>query len=156
MIVFDLVCKTAGHRFEGWFGSSDDFSNQSQRGLVVCPQCGDEDVVKAPMAPAVPRKGNQLDVARKTPAEPQPQVVSMPPEAAKIMEALATMQAEVLKGSRWVGESFAEQSRAMHYGEKDAEVIHGKATPAEAKALADEGIAVAPLPFPIVPPEEAN
>ena len=39
MIVYDLCCDT-GHRFEGWFGSSDDYSDQQQRGLVSCPECG--------------------------------------------------------------------------------------------------------------------
>ena len=59
MIVFDLAC-SAGHRFEGWFGSSQDFAAQQDRGLVECPQCGCARITKAPMAPAVARKGNQL------------------------------------------------------------------------------------------------
>lgn len=155
MIVFDLECRTAGHRFEGWFGSSDDFSRQQERGLVVCPHCGAYDVVKAPMAPAVARKGNQKAEVAAATARPV-QNAAMAPEAARLMEALAQMQSEALKDSRWVGESFAEESRAMHYGERKHETIHGQATLAEAKALHDEGIAVAPLPFPVVPPEKAN
>ena len=55
MIVFDLQCQTLGHRFEGWFASSEDFAAQQVRGLVSCPQCGSGDVIKAPMAPAVPK-----------------------------------------------------------------------------------------------------
>ena len=164
MIVFDLECRTGGHRFEGWFGSSDDFAGQQARGLVTCPHCGAGDVVKAPMAPAVPRKGNQIvsaaPVGPPLPASAEPQVQALrgtlPPEAAKMMQALATMQAEALKDSRWVGGSFAEQSRAMHYGEREAETIHGQATLAEAKELLDEGITVAPLPFPVAPPGETN
>ncbi len=80
----------------------------------------------------------------------------MPPEAVKMMQALAKMQAKALSRSRWVGERFAEQSRAMHYGERDAEPIHGQATLAEAEALVEEGIEVAALPFPVAPPGEAN
>ena len=41
MIVFDLSCDQ-GHRFEGWFGSSGDFADQRERGLLSCPQCGSE------------------------------------------------------------------------------------------------------------------
>ena len=41
---------------------------------------------------------------------------TMPPEAVKLMQAMAVMQAEALKKSRWVGGSFAEDARAMHYG----------------------------------------
>ena len=33
MIVFDLSC-SQGHRFEGWFGSSEDYASQQERGLV--------------------------------------------------------------------------------------------------------------------------
>jgi hypothetical protein len=66
------------------------------------------------------------------------------------------MQAEALKSSKYVGENFAEQSRAMHYGERDPETIHGKATPKEAKALVEEGVPIAPLPFPVTPPEDLN
>jgi len=80
----------------------------------------------------------------------------MPPELAQAMGKLAHMQAEALKQSTWVGDKFAEQSRAMHYGEQASEVIHGKATPKEAKALLEEGIPVAPLPFPVAPPDELN
>jgi hypothetical protein len=62
----------------------------------------------------------------------------------------------VLEGSTWVGRGFAEQARAMHYGEQDKGSIHGEVAPAEAKALAEEGINVAQLPFPVIPPEAKN
>ena len=163
MIVFDLECRAGGHRFEGWFGSSDDYARQQERGLVACPECGSPEVVKAPMAPAVARKGNQ-QVAEQRRAPPAPVPVSpvpvsneaMPPEAARMMMALAKLQAQALEKSRWVGESFADTSRAMHYGEREAEPVHGQATLEEAQELLEEGIAVAPLPFPIAPPGEAN
>ncbi len=151
MIVFDLICQPAGHRFEGWFASSDAFAAQQQRGLVDCPHCGSIAVEKAPMAPAVPKKGNQL-----VPVKSSPVAAALPPEAQAMFEALAKVQAEALKQSRWVGDDFAEQSRAIHYGERDAEPIHGKATLEEAKELLEEGVAVMPLPFPVVPPEQAN
>lgn len=155
MIVFDLECRDGGHRFEGWFGSSDDFASQQERGLVTCPHCGSPEVIKAPMAPKLGRKGNQRPGA---PASGAPTVASkaLPPEAVKMMRALHAMQAEALKDSRWVGDRFAEKSRAIHYGEQDAEPIHGQATLEEAKALHDEGIDIAPLPFPVAPPGEAN
>ena len=151
MIVFDLICQPAGHRFEGWFASSDAFADQQQRGLVGCPHCGSIKVAKAPMAPAVPRKGNQLVTA-----EAAPVAAALPPEALAVMEGLAKLQAKVLEQSRWVGDDFAEQSRAIHYGERQAEPIHGKATLEEAKELLEEGVAVLPLPFPVVPPDQAN
>lgn len=152
MIVFDLQCQTLGHRFEGWFASSEDFAAQQARGLVSCPQCGSDDVIKAPMAPAVPRKGNQRSV------EPSQPMVSgkLPPEAAAMLRKLAEVQAEALKSSRWVGDKFADVSRAMHYGEQEQEVVHGQATAEQAKELLEEGVALVPLPFPVAPPDELN
>jgi hypothetical protein len=155
VIVFDLECRLARHRFEGWFGSSDDFAQQQQRGLVSCPQCGSGDVVKALMAPSIGRKGNQITAAPGADAQPM-SGGKLSPEALTMMQAMASMQAEALKDSRWVGNGFAEQSRAMHYGEKDRESIHGEASREQAKALIEEGIDVAPLPFPVAPPEKAN
>lgn len=165
MIVYDLHCREHAHRFEGWFGSSDDFARQQERGLVECPQCGSVDVVKAPMAPAVPRKGNQLpapgtvsEVAAPPTASPSGQPLSsgLPVEVAQMMTALAQAQAEALKQSRWVGDKFAEQSRAIHYGESDPEPIHGQATPEEARALLDEGVEIMPLLLPVAPPGKTN
>jgi hypothetical protein len=174
MIVFDLECHPAAHRFEGWFASSEEFTRQRERGLVACPACGSIDVAKAVMAPNLARKGNQLPEparhqtsARTTPAPVAPPAPTAPavmtnngptltPEAAALLQALASAQAEALKASRWVGETFADQARAMHYGERTHEPIHGQATADEARELIDEGIEVAPILFPVVPPGEAN
>lgn len=149
MIVFDLMC-AENHRFEGWFASSDAFARQQERGLVTCPHCSSAVVEKAPMAPAVPVKGNAG--SSRVPAMSG----KLPPQVMQAMRALAEAQAKVLENSTWVGPRFAEESRAIHYGERDQALIHGQATPDEAAALVEEGIAVAPLPFPVAPPEELN
>jgi hypothetical protein len=161
MIVFDLNC-AQGHRFEGWFGSSSDFDKQQEGGLVACPECGSQEVGKAPMAPAVPRKANQVSAARaiqKSEGNEERQPVmqgTLPPEVAVALAKLAKAQEKALQGSKWVGEKFADHSRAMHYGERDMEAIHGQASLEEAASLIEEGITIAPLPFPIAPPDELN
>ena len=160
MIVFDLECAGGAHRFEGWFKSSDDFARQAERGHVVCPQCGSADVAKAPMAPRLTRKGNQVAPAVPAPKPDAtvPAIASpkLPPQAVAMMRALAAMQAEAIRESQWVGDKFAEESRAMHYGEKDPATIHGQATREQAEELWEEGIAVAPLLIPIAPPDEVH
>jgi len=165
MIVFNLECRVTGHRFEGWFGSSDDFADQQARGFVTCPVCGNSDVVKAISAPNIGRKGNQLPepagrvaspAAPMQQASPQQANAPLPPEAIAALKAIATMQAEALKSSTWVGKRFADDARAMHYGEKDAAPIHGQATPEEAKALFEEGVEIAPILFPLAPPKDLN
>lgn len=148
MIVFDLSC-AEGHRFEGWFASSAAFDDQRTRAIVACPQCGSLAIEKAPMAPAVPAKGNSK-------SERQSVTGKLPPEVVNAMQALAHAQARALKDSTWVGDRFADESRAMHYGERDQATIHGRATRDDAIALVEEGIAVSPLPFPVAPPDELN
>lgn len=163
MIVYDLECRSGQHRFEGWFKSSDDFLRQQERGLVACPHCGSADVGKAIQAPRLGRKGNQLPAAARPRQDHVPEAtgapvanVPLPPEAVEMIQKLARIQADALKSSRYVGKNFAEDARAMHYGERDVETIHGQATLSEAQELADEGIAVMPLPFPVAPPEQTN
>lgn len=165
MIVFELECRDGGHRFEGWFGSSADFEHQQARGLVACPQCGAADVIKAPMAPRLTRKGNQMTAVGQVapvaaPAKAQamtaPAMPPLPPQVVEVLHKVAAAQAEALKSSRWVGESFADNARAMHYGEKEHEAIHGQATPDEAMALIEEGVEIAPVLFPLLPPDQVN
>lgn len=164
MIVFDLACD-ARHRFEGWFRSSADFDAQRARGLLSCPVCGCGTVSKAPMAPAVPAKGNRVAVAALPsanrppdglPSRPVSTAPNVAPEIALALANLAAAQAKALATSRWVGDDFAKRSRAMYYGEVAEEQIHGRATGEEAKALIEEGVAVLPLLVPVVPPDETN
>ena len=143
MIVFDLRCG-AGHVFEAWFASSTAYADQAAAGQVACPFCGDTAVTKAVMAPGIPAKGNQ----RGDP--PSPALVK------QALHQLAAAQARALEGSQWIGKTFATRARAMHQGEEDHKPIHGQASLAEAKALADEGVPVAPLPLPVIPPEKTN
>ncbi len=47
MIIFELEC-VLGHRFEGWFKSSQSFEEQLKEGLVHCAVCGLGDVKTIP------------------------------------------------------------------------------------------------------------
>lgn len=105
------------------------------------------------MAPAVPAKGNRQTQNMPDPVAPSSPI---PAEVLRAMQALAQAQSKALANSRWVGDGFAEETRAMHYGDKDLELIHGKATLAEAKSLLEEGIEVAPLLYPVAEPDQLN
>ena len=133
MIVFDLQCAAGCGAFEAWFRSSADYEEQRSAGLVECPVCQSAEIDKAPMAPRVPRKGSSSPLAK-----------------------LAALQAEMLKGSRWVGDEFTETARAMHSGEIGPEQVHGNATLEQARLLVEDGIPVAPLPLPVTPPSQVN
>jgi len=147
MIVFDLACGQ-GHVFEAWFGSTADYEGQRTRGLVQCPVCGAAEVDKAAMAPNVGLKGNQGISA----PVPMQSGVPAPADMKAMLAALAKAQARALEGSEHVGTRFAAEARAMHDGDTPERPIHGQATREEAKALVEDGVPVAPLPLPIVPP----
>lgn len=137
--------------FEAWFGSTAAFDAQRAGGLVACPICGDDRVEKAVMAPNVAPKGNRR-------ADPVPAKADAPsPEAIKTaLEAMARAQSQALEKSQWVGTAFADKARAMHMGDAPETSIHGQASLADAKALIDEGVPIAPLPFPVIPPNTRN
>lgn len=147
MIIFDLKCAPQGHVFEAWFGSSDDYEGQQARGLVSCPICGSAELIKAPMAPAVPAKGNRA--ARDL-------FCGGPDEVKAMLAAAAAVQKQLLAGSESVGERFAAEARAIHLGEAEGRAIHGRATREEAESLAEDGVPIAPLPFPVPEPGEEN
>lgn len=155
MIVFDLRCSPNGHVFEAWFGSSDDYESQRKRGLVQCPLCGAEAVEKAVMAPRVGAKGNQAATPARPPAT-QDIVSSDPAEVKTMLATMAALQKKMLESADYVGTRFADEARAIHLGETEARPIYGKATDAETRSLADEGIEVAALPFPLVAPGDEN
>lgn len=132
MKVLDLQCPH-GHRFEGWFASTDDFEAQLSRKLVECPVCGATEVSRMPSAPRL----NLSGATQTRPAESHAL-------QAQVMRALR----EVLEKTENVGERFAEEARHIHYNEAPARSIRGVTTPEDAQALVEEGIDVMPLPIP--------
>lgn len=130
MLVLNLACQHE-HRFEGWFGSTEEFESKRQRALIECPLCGDRTIERRPSAPRVQR-GRTGD---KAPSEPA--------DAAR----LAALR-RLLASTEDVGARFAEEARRIHYGEAPARGIRGESSLQEAAALAEEGITVMPLALP--------
>ncbi|MCX7322257.1 MAG: DUF1178 family protein [Hyphomicrobiales bacterium] len=147
MIRYDLRCDR-DHAFESWFQSSGAYDSQVKRKLVTCPQCGSAKVEKAIMAPRIGRTRNRgQDIA----VQPQPQPAEsaslvMAPQEAELRSKLKELRDHIVKTADNVGESFPEEARAMHYGDKEHRPIYGEASLDEARALIDEGIEVAPIP----------
>lgn len=147
MIHYQLQC-SQDHGFDGWFASGDSFNKQAKRGLLECPICGDAKVVRALMAPAVPKKGRTARPAPTPAPEPSQQVAVAPERLPDHVRAqLQRMRAEVEKHCDYVGADFAGEARRIHNGESEARGIYGETTPDEAEALADDGIEVARIPW---------
>ena len=131
MIRYALICEH-DHEFEGWFASSDAFDDQQSRGLLDCPVCATKAVRKQIMAPAVAGTKRKGGGDAKT--------------HAMMMEALGQVRRHVEDNFDYVGDSFANEARAIHEGRSEERGIYGEATPAQVKSLAEDGVPVAPLP----------
>jgi hypothetical protein len=157
MIVFDLLC-TAGHRFEGWFSSAEDFAAQKKRRLLECPACGSPEVKRVPSAVRANLGAVQPQPPAK-PAAPQPQ-----PQKTREMEGkdpfavaqmlYSKMLDELLTKSEDVGKEFPQEARKIFYEQAPARAIRGQATDDEHQELLDEGIPVAR--FPVPPTDKLN
>lgn len=143
MIRYSLICE-AGHGFESWFPSSDSYDAQVARGLVTCPVCDSTKVGKALMVPSVAR----TDRAPATPPAQSDAPVAMIAEPERQVRAmLRALRDHVVANSEHVGARFPEEARKIHYGEAEGRSIYGEASPAEARALIEEGIEVAAIPI---------
>lgn len=139
MIKYNLICRH-DHDFEAWFSSSSDYDAQRKKRLVQCPHCGSAKIEKAIMAPNV-------STSRKNEA-----IVSKRKEAMAMMnKAAQTIRKEIEEKCDYVGERFADEARAIHYGEKEERPIYGQASPKEAAELQEEGVGIAPLPDVLTP-----
>jgi hypothetical protein len=137
MIRYSLRCDR-DHGFESWFASAAAYDALAAAGQVECPICASRKVQKALMAPAV-----------AAPSEPAPPT----PEQA-LAERLAAWRRHVEETSDYVGLEFASEARAIHDGSAPDRPIWGEARPDEARALIEDGVPVAPLPF--VPRHKTN
>ncbi|MGJ8546928.1 MAG: DUF1178 family protein [Sulfitobacter sp.] len=142
MIKYALTC-AQGHEFESWFQSAAGFETLAASGHLSCAICGSGDVKKALMAPKI----THAPKAPETPAvQKQPQQVLARPDS-EIEKALKELRRKVEKNADYVGRDFAREARAMHLGDSPERAIYGEAKPEDARALIEEGVPVAPLPF---------
>jgi hypothetical protein len=168
MIRYALNCEQ-DHAFESWFQNSAAYDKQRKRGLVTCPICNSAKVEKAIMAPRLARG----DVGAAAPPVPSPPPIAAPaaspppPPAAPSKTSVAFMspmerelraklkelREAVTKNASYVGQSFPEEARKIHYGETEQRSIYGEASPEEARELHEEGIEFHPLP---ILPDEFN
>jgi hypothetical protein len=146
MKVLDLHC-AQGHRFEGWFGSTDDYDSQRSRGLVGCPMCGDADITRLPSAPRLNLSGAAAPVAA-SPASPPTAPAQTVTRPTDMQAAWLHTVRQLVERTEDVGERFAEEARRIHYGETPQRGIRGQATPEEREALREEGIETVAIPVP--------
>jgi hypothetical protein len=144
MIRYALKC-AEGHRFESWFQSASAYDTLARAGHLACAVCGSAQVDKELMAPRVAAGETDGTATHAAPAKPPERPLSQPAHPAE--QALARLRRHVEKNATYVGPDFARKAREIHNGEAPETAIYGEAAPAEAQALREEGVPVAPLPF---------
>ena len=144
MIRYALICDQ-DHGFEAWFGSSCDYDDQSERGLVECPYCASKQVRKQVMSPAV--AGTKRTAIKAEDAAKMRQMMS---------QAIREVRSHVEENFDYVGDAFAREARDIHEGRSEKREIYGEATPADIKKLKDDGVPCVPLPDLPPDPTKAN
>jgi hypothetical protein len=140
MIHYELRCPEQ-HGFDGWFPNGAAFDEQAGAGQVCCPVCGSCEVQRALMAPSV-SKTREVAVAKAP--KPPPSPPALPDQARVLLQKIRTV---IEANCENVGDRFPEEVRSMHYGDAEQRGVYGRSTPDEAKALAEEGIEVAVIPW---------
>ena len=67
--------------------------------------------------------------------------------AQKFLEIANKLQKHVEENCENVGENFAEEARAIHYGEAKERGIYGEATQSEVNGLVEEDISISSIPW---------
>ncbi len=142
MIVFDLQC-AAQHVFEGWFESDDDFQSQCATQMLVCPLCGNGQISKRLSAPRL-----NFGARQDSDPGPIPPAPEASPQDLTAQKQWLELARKIVANTDDVGQQFVSEARRMHYGEAPERAIRGIASPVEAVALLEEGIAVLPFALP--------
>lgn len=137
MIKYDLKCGIS-HSFEGWFSSSKDFEEQSKEGLVSCPICGDLNVERAIVAPAIKKSALKKDLKKQN-------IHNI--SEIELKTKIRSLTKEIEKQTIDVGDNFAEEATMIYNGKKKSKPIRGTATKQEEKKLKKEGVPFIKLPL---------
>ena len=153
MIKYKLKCYSkfcsGENDFDGWFKNIEAYENQKQQGLINCPICGSENVVKSLTTPSLKTNKRQTSEDQnetyKTSTSSRNFLTTE--NLDNISTLLRTLKKEVQKNSSFVGNEFVSQVRSMRDGEIQEKPIHGHGTNKEIQELRDEGIDILNIPW---------
>ena len=153
MIKYKLKCNSEycanKKEFDGWFQNIEAFQKQKNQGLISCPICGSEKVVKSLSAPNLKINKNKISVdidqKYKNPKNKSKFLANETSE--NISTLLRTLKKEIQKNSTYVGNEFVSQVRSMKEGKIKEKPIHGQGTNKEIQELRDEGIDIVNIPW---------
>ncbi|MCK9362769.1 MAG: DUF1178 family protein [Syntrophales bacterium] len=126
MIIYELECIN-NHRFEGWFKERHAFEEQKKDRQIICPVCGNTDILLAP---------SPVAIGGRQPASLSREIK----EGRESLKIIRNIREYLNKNFDDVGDRFADVALKMHSGEEKARNIKGVTTEGEEETLKEEGV----------------
>ena len=155
MIKYSLICKSQycykQNFFDGWFQNIEAYQNQKSKGLILCPLCGSDDVIKSLTTPSF-----RLSKVKSTDTEVEQKevdnknlrkLVRSNDKTNDISILLRAMKKEIKKNSEFVGDNFVKEVRSMKVDKTKERSIYGHGTKKEIEELKEEGVNVLNIPW---------
>ena len=157
MIKYNLKCTSKSCQnnlpFDAWFQNSEAFDTQKDLGFLICPYCGDKDIVKNLMSPSIQtnKTRKKIDFKEKDKLNIEQNVkdkkMKINTTMNDAMTVLRTIKKEIQNKAEFVGDKFVDEARAINLGETKERPIYGSAKPEEVEELKEEGISVTTIPW---------
>tara|TARA_B100000767_G_C19307670_1_gene346233 strand:- start:38 stop:499 length:462 start_codon:yes stop_codon:yes gene_type:complete len=148
MIKYKLKCKSPycseQSDFDGWFQNIEAFEKQMNLGLINCPICGSENILKSLTAPSLKKIQNSN---KRISIEEIEKNTFGYEKFKNITTILRSIKKEIKENSTFVGDDFVNQARSMNKGTIEEKSIYGNGTKQEIEELKDEGIDVINIPW---------
>ncbi|MDC0456772.1 DUF1178 family protein [Alphaproteobacteria bacterium] len=148
MIKYKLKCKSSycneQSDFDGWFQNIEAFEKQMDSGLINCPICGSENILKSLTTPSLKKiQNNNKNIIEEKIGKDG----FIDEKLKNITTILRSITKEIKKNSTFVGDDFVNQARSMNKGAIKEKSIYGHGTKQEIDELKDEGIDVINIPW---------
>ena len=154
MIKYRLKCKSQycseETEFDGWFQNIQAFEKQKTEGLINCPICGGDKIVKSLTTPSLKTNKSKLmedDKPKINKIKTEDSHIFLNENSNNVSTILRSIKKEIEKNSTFVGNEFVCQARSMKEGKIKEKPIHGYGTNKEIQELRDEGIDVINIPW---------
>ena len=152
MIKYKLRCESDfcsnQKEFDGWFQNIEAFEKQKNQGLINCPICGSDKIVKLLTTPSLKVTKKSKDNKNKINDSPSVTDSFLANDNLKNVSAiLRTIKKEIQKNSTYVGKEFVSQVRSMKDGKIKDKPIYGHGSRKDIQELRDEGIDVVNIPW---------
>ena len=155
MIKYSLICKSLycsnQNNFDGWFQNIEAYQDQKSKGLILCPLCGSNDVIKSLTTPSFRLskvKSIETEVEQKQVENKNlRKSIRLNDKTNDISILLRAIKKEIKKNSEFVGDDFVKEVRSMKVDKTKERSIYGHGTKKDIDELKEEGVNVLNIPW---------